>query len=163
MVGQESRPPHTSRANAASKPPAPKQLDLNTADVEALEAVPVIGAEVARAIVAARPFRTIDDLSRVPGITAPQLEQIKAVVKVDPATAPARRTATATSRASASPRTEYPARKVDLNTAKLETLAALPGATPDVDGLSRVKGITAEQLEQIRAAVVVQPAKLPAP
>ena len=54
--------------------------------------------------------------------------------------------------------------------------AALPGATPEtaraivaarplesVDGLSRVKGITTEQLEQIRAAVVVQPAKLPAP
>jgi competence protein ComEA len=57
-------------------------VDLNTADLKTLEAIPSIGPESARAIVAARPFANIDELNRVKGITAEQLELIRADVTV---------------------------------------------------------------------------------
>src|SRR5687767_12559127 len=61
---------------AVSHPNDAGKLDLNTADFKALEAVSVIGSDGARAIVAARPFSTINDLDRLKGFSAERLEQI---------------------------------------------------------------------------------------
>src|SRR5690606_8100536 len=41
------------------------RVDLNTADLQTLASTPGIGPELARAIVDARPYATIDDLSRL--------------------------------------------------------------------------------------------------
>ncbi len=44
------------------------KVDINTADPAALEALPEIGTNLANAIIAARPFKSVDDLERVSGI-----------------------------------------------------------------------------------------------
>ncbi|HUR57780.1 MAG TPA: helix-hairpin-helix domain-containing protein [Opitutaceae bacterium] len=154
-----------------SRPPknlgelAPK-VDLNTADSRTLETLPGVTPMVAKAIVAARPFRSVDDLQKVEGIATENFELLKRAVTVSVTPKyvakilpPAETAQRAASRAG-----------VDLNTASRERLEALAGATPEavqailaarpfssVDDLDRVKGLTAEQLEQLRAAVRVSP------
>jgi competence protein ComEA len=61
-------------------------LDLNSATASELEELPGIGPKLARAIVAYReehdPFRSVDDLLRVPGIGPATLERIRDLVTV---------------------------------------------------------------------------------
>ena len=167
-------PSFAARDQSRPKPPPrhagelePK-VDLNTADSRTLETLPGVTPAVAKAIIAARPFRSVDDLQKVAGIATENFEHLKAAVtvsvapkyvaKILPPDETARRAA---GRA-----------RVDLNQASREQLEALPGATPEAvqaiiaarpfataADLDRVKGLTAEQLEQLRAAVTVSPAK----
>lgn len=59
-------------------PDAPRpRVSVNRARAEELEAVPGIGPALARRIVAYRPFRTLDELVRVPGIGARTLERLR--------------------------------------------------------------------------------------
>ena len=144
------------------------KVDLNTADVKTLEAIPVIGPEIARKIVAARPFATVDELDHIKGISAEQLELIRAKVMVSTAHVPRKLGVPADNGGAATARDMR--KKVDLNTADLKTLEAIPSigsetaraivaARPfaNIDELNRVKGLTAEQLELIRADVTVTP------
>ncbi len=61
-------------------------VDVNTATVDQLEALPGIGPTLAAAIVQERdrngPFRSVDDLSRVPGIGDGRLAQLRDLVSV---------------------------------------------------------------------------------
>ena len=61
-------------------------IDVNTATVEQLEALPGIGPTLAAAIVQERerngPFRSVDDLTRVPGIGDGRLAQLRDLVTV---------------------------------------------------------------------------------
>ncbi len=70
---------------APSKPPLIGPLDLNTADAEALQALPGVGPTLAERIVADRdahgPFRTPEDLLRVPGIGPKRWERIRPQVR----------------------------------------------------------------------------------
>jgi DNA uptake protein ComE-like DNA-binding protein len=166
-----------------AKPPAgtpDTRLDVNTADVKALEAVPVIGPDGARAILAARPFSTIDDLDRLKGISAERLEQIRAVVTVRSSHTPVKLGSPTVDTPTAPATGKSAPKKIDLNTADLKTLENTPEIGPELaraivaarpfaslEELSRIKGVSAERLEQIRAKVTVRagvPArKLPAP
>lgn len=172
-LGADEQP---SRAPGAAS--ARAKIDLNTADRKTLEAVPVIGPAVAPAIIAARPFATIDDLNRVQGLTTEQLEQIRAIAFVtpppskkplgEPSTSAADKKplgvpahATPAPRSSASDTA-----KPDINTASESALAAVPVIGPDLarkivaarpfsspDDLARLRGLTTEQFEQLRGAV----------
>lgn len=161
---QRRQAPGASRTSSVAEAP---KIDLNTADVKSLEAVPVIGPEIARKIIAARPFATIDELDRIKGIPAEQLEQIRAKVMVATAHVP-RKLGMPAAATEAAPAVREPRNKVDLNTADLKTLEAIPSIGPEIaraivaarpfaniDELNRVKGITAEQLELIRADVTI--------
>ena len=149
---------------------ADAKIDLNTTDFKTLEAVPVIGQDGARAIVAARPFATIDELDRVKGISAERLEQIRAVVTVATSHVPAKlgspTTDTQARASSTGPESGKP--KVNLNTADFKTLEAIPSIGPEtakaiiaarpfttLEDLTRIKGLSAERLEQIRAQTTV--------
>lgn len=61
------------------------QVDLNAADWPEIAALPDIGEALARRIVAVRakdgPFRTVDDLDRVPGIGPRTIENIRPYLK----------------------------------------------------------------------------------
>ena len=61
-------------------------LDLNTATVEQLERLPGIGPSTAKAIVRFReksgPFRRVEDLLAIRGITKKKLEKIRPLVTV---------------------------------------------------------------------------------
>ena len=69
-----------------------KLLDLNTATVEQLEKLPEIGPTTAKAIVRFReksgPFRRVEDLLAVRGITKRRLEKIRPLVTVTPPAKP---------------------------------------------------------------------------
>lgn len=73
---------------ARSAPAAPRAkapLDINTADIQALEALPGIGPTLAARIVADReahgPFRTAEELRRVAGIGPKRWERIRPLVR----------------------------------------------------------------------------------
>lgn len=58
------------------------RINVNTASAEELDALPGIGLSRAEAIIANRPYATVDDLDRVPGIGERMIEQLRDLVTV---------------------------------------------------------------------------------
>jgi len=58
-------------------------VNINQATLAELETLPGIGPSKAAAILANRPYTTIDDLTRVPGIGEKTVEQLRAYVTVE--------------------------------------------------------------------------------
>lgn len=144
----------------AADKPAAGLVDLNTADEKALEAIPGVGPATAKAIIAARPFKSVDDLKKVKGIGAgARFTALKDKVTVGAAApaaaapaaqapaappaaapAPAAKPAAAPAAPAAAPAKKpapagkapalAPGTKVNINTATKEQLDALPGIGP---------------------------------
>ena len=57
-------------------------VNINTASLEALDSLPGIGPSLAQAIVAGRPYSTVEDLLRVQGIGEARLKQLRARITV---------------------------------------------------------------------------------
>jgi competence protein ComEA len=163
---ESSRPNRPAATEKASSGRSAK-VDLNTADQAALEGLPGVGPQTAKAIVAARPFASVDDLADVPGIGPAKMQQLKGMVTVS-TTRPA-------STASKEPAKARTAKKIDVNTADLETLETLPGVGPQtaraivaarpfasVDDLERVPGIGPARLAALRDDVTVSRTRAPA-
>jgi competence protein ComEA len=78
-------------AQAQKKPPA-KPLDLNAATAAQLEQLPGVGPTIAKAIVRFReksgPFKRVEDLLAIRGITKKRLEKLRPYVFVAPASGP---------------------------------------------------------------------------
>ena len=74
----------SSAAAAGASPSASSGglINVNTASLASLETLPGIGPAKAAAIVAERPFGTVEELERVPGIGPKTLEVIAPLVKV---------------------------------------------------------------------------------
>ena len=68
--------PDAKRSHGKEKTPLGK-IDINTATEKELTTVPGIGHVIAARIIAARPFRSADDLKRVSGIGDKKYEQIR--------------------------------------------------------------------------------------
>jgi competence protein ComEA len=123
-------------------------IDLNTADQKTLESLPGIGPVLAKAIIAGRPYKSIDDLNKVKGISASKLKAIKGKVAVGAAAAapasalsaaglPAAVTEKAasaqkqvTEKASKSASKLAPGQRVNINSASKEELEMIPGIGP---------------------------------
>jgi competence protein ComEA len=75
-------------ALAQRKSPPAQRLDLNSAGIEQLQLVPGIGPKTAAAIVNFReksgPFRRVDDLLAIKGISKRKLEELRPYVTVVP-------------------------------------------------------------------------------
>ena len=76
-------------ALSQKKPPPAKPLDLNAATVEQLTQLPGVGPVIAKAILDFRtksgPFRRVEDLLAIRGITDRRLKELRPYVTVRPA------------------------------------------------------------------------------
>ncbi len=76
-------------AIAQKKHPPAHPIDLNTATIEQFEQLPGIGPTTAKAIVRFReksgPFRRVEDLLAIRGITKKRLEKLRSYIIVEPA------------------------------------------------------------------------------
>lgn len=135
---------------AQAKAPA-GLVDLNTADQKTLEALPGVGPKTAQEIIKGRPYKTVDDLSKVKGISKGRMDTLKSMVTVSapkapqpvaPSAAPAIPAPAAPAKAvpvpkapsgvgkQAAPLKLAPGEKININTASKEQLDALPGIGP---------------------------------
>jgi DNA uptake protein ComE-like DNA-binding protein len=62
--------------------PVGYQVSINSADEHELQLLPFVGPQVAKRIIAARPFKKIDDLQKVKGIAAIYMSAIRPHVKL---------------------------------------------------------------------------------
>jgi len=123
-------------------------VDLNTASQKDLEEIKGVGPATAKKIIAARPYKSVDELKKA-GLSAKQIDSMKPYVTVGaapaaaaPVTAPAAKPAPAAAapapaKAARAPAAEKaapaklaPGEKVNINTAPKEKLDALPGIGP---------------------------------
>ena len=154
----------------AAPPAAAAPVDLNMADQKALESLPGIGPALAKKIMEGRPFKSVEDLSRIKGMTKAKIGAVKDKVTV-----------TAAKPSQATPETAAAAAPVDLNMADQKALESLPGIGPalakkimegrpyqNVADLSRIKGLNKAKIDAIKDKVTVtapkpmQPAPAPA-
>ena len=159
-------------------------LDINTATQQELKAVKGIGAANAKKIIANRPYKSLDELTKA-GFTAKKIEALKPLVAVGkgvaaPAPAPAVEkkpksalmVKPAEKKAPAATPAPAAAGPVDLNTADQKALESLPGVGPalakkimegrpfqSVDDLSRIKGLNKAKIDAIKDKVTVAAAK----
>jgi competence protein ComEA len=77
-------------AEKASSPTTPvpaserAKVDINTADIPTLEAIPEIGTNFANAVVASRPFKSVDDLDRVLKLGPEKMSRLREKVTASP-------------------------------------------------------------------------------
>jgi competence protein ComEA len=137
------------------------KIDVNTADAATLETLPGVGPTIAQAIVSSRPFASVDDLSRVPGIGEARLAELR-----DHVTVSRRTTQREGSRAD---RPLSPTGRININTASREELEALPEIGPvkaqaiidarpfkSAEDIMRVNGIKEATYEAIRDQITVR-------
>lgn len=133
---------------AQAKAPA-GLVDLNTADQKALEALPGVGAKTAQEIIKGRPYKSVDELSKVKGISKAKMDALKGLVTVSapkaavpsaPAATPAPAAAAPTKGVPATKASEAAGKaaatktaigeKININTASKEQIEKLPGIGP---------------------------------
>lgn len=111
-------------------------IDLNSASEKELESIKGIGPALAKKIVAGRPYRSVDDLSKA-GIPAKTIEAMKPLVKAG-ASAPA---------AAAAPPAKAPAKEKAAKASASAPAAAAPKATaPAVKTSAKAAAATAAKL-----------------
>jgi hypothetical protein len=70
--------------SAGATQAARAQVDLNTAEIPALEALPEIGTDLANAVVSGRPYKTVEDAVRVLKLSPEKMASLRPKVFVSP-------------------------------------------------------------------------------
>lgn len=82
-VLERKKPTAPSVANSRKLQPGDPPINVNTATLEQLLMLPDVGPVTAQAIIAGRPFASVNDLDRVKGIGPKRMEKIRLFVKVE--------------------------------------------------------------------------------
>lgn len=75
-----TQPSKSAPASKARKADAQARVDLNTADQTELEGLPGVGPDIAKAIIAARPFKSVGELESVKGIGPEKMRELRPLV-----------------------------------------------------------------------------------
>ena len=139
-----------------------KLINLNTADKKTLEGLAGVGSAMATKIIAARPFKSIKDLTKIKGFSQKKFDAIKDLVTVEKPKAKIKGEETKATKAPAS------SGPIDLNSADQAALEGLPGIGPvlageiiaarpfkSIDDLKNVKGISQTKLNALKDLVTV--------
>jgi len=181
-VSVESAP--AAKSKTAATEAAAHKVNLNSADLAELEALPGIGPAHAKAIIAGRPYKSVDDLEKVKGVGKARIDALRNLVTTSapesraPAAGKAvasRRTAKSASASSSSSSSTkatpklQPGEKVNLNTASKEELDALPGIGPvkaqaiidarpfkTIEDVMKVRGIKEGEFAKIKDMITVK-------
>jgi competence protein ComEA len=134
-------------------------IDINTADAKTLESLPGVGKATAKAIIEGRPYKSVDDLKRVKGMSDKKIQALKGMISVGGGTASSTATAAASQKVTAAEKSVSdtsaaasqkasaagksvsdkstktakklaPGQRININTASKEDLQALPGIGP---------------------------------
>jgi competence protein ComEA len=172
-------------AKKAAEAPA-SSVDINTADQKTLEALPGIGKATAKAIIAGRPYKSVDDLKRVKGMSDKKINSLRSKVTVGatavpaPSATPAPKATAEEKKAPAAEKAAKtkssksagklaPGQKININTATQQEIEALPGIGPkkaqDIikgrpydkpEDIMKVKGIKQGIYNKIKDNIVVR-------
>jgi competence protein ComEA len=161
-------------------------VDLNSASAKELEALSGVGPATSKKIIANRPYKSVDELSKA-GLSAKAIEKLKPLVTVGsttpakesatqapaapaPAKAASATTAPGSVKKSPPPSTKLaPGQKVNINAASKEQLDALPGIGPvkaqaiiegrpyeKIEDIMKVKGIKQGEFNKVKDLITVK-------
>jgi competence protein ComEA len=158
-----------------AKETAKGKVNINTAELAALEDLPGIGAATAKAIVDGRPWKSVDELDKIRGLGKNRIAALRDLVTFgdEPAHAAAKKAAAVTTAAKSSTTKAMPktplGQKVNINTAAKEELDALPGIGPvkaqaivegrpfkSIEDIKNVKGIKDGEFSKIQDLITVK-------
>lgn len=164
-----------SKTKAAEPEPA-KLVDLNTAKSAELEELPGVGPSLAKAIIDARPFKSVDELDRVKGLGAARIAALRNKVSVGGKAASSKeelgkadpKRKTAAKGKSTTKGVLASGEKINLNTATQAELEELPGVGPakamdiiggrpykSIEDIMKVRGIKEGTFEKIKDYITV--------
>ena len=172
-------------AKAEAQKAAAALVDINTASEKELEAIKGVGPATAKKIIAGRPYKSVDELSKA-GLNAKAIEGIKPYVAVGKAqaapakpvvpaaaaktetTKPAKEAKTAAKPAAAAAKLA-PGTRININTADQATLEKLPEIGPvkakaiiagrpykNVEDVMKISGVKGKTFDAIKEYIVVK-------